>query len=300
MKPPTKEEIEELIGKYTESRDVEGGNMRLKVAYKDYYKIKMVAMTLEDKNYSELILFPSASVIREKMNIPDIQGKKEKVPGQIDDWYKMCKHSALIYKYVISTKIGRKSVNIINDTDMNHRLSGGIVAINGIDRFAASMEKAGFKKPTVDSLGIYHFSLNMRFKSLDIKAYEKQERDSVERINKMLLAKNPKPEVYGKWREIAKTIPPKIKSLKEPYRTMFANELLPEIMKLSANYRYYANGSLKAKEAQGRMINGCEILMSGINMMMEANLINKQEVVKCATLVTDMKLLIVSKIRDGA
>ena len=308
VKKPTNEEVEEILQRHEKERsvavaeaeeeEVVEGDLRMRGAYKEYYKMKSVVLTLEEKNYTELIVFPSSSVVRERMGIDDEQGKMRLAEGQINDWHKMCGHSALIYKYLVGPKIRRKNINILNDRDMNHRAKGGVVSINGMDRFIAAMKTGGFEKYKIDSLGVYDFDLGMRLTNMDIRGYEGEEAADEERLNKALLAKNPKPEVYGKWREVAKILTPKLKSLKDPYRTILASEMLPEVLKIAANYRYFANGRLKAKEAQGRMLNSCELLMSGIDVMMEAMLLNKQEVAKLAMLITDLKQLIIMKIRD--
>lgn len=78
--------------------------------HREYYNGKMIALSLEEKNNSRLILYPSLS-------------------GTKDEWYKMGGQSALFYKYIVGPRLKKKPV-IRKDNDLRHRFKHGIVSVH--------------------------------------------------------------------------------------------------------------------------------------------------------------------------
>ena len=91
---------------------------------KEYYNGKIIALSLEEKNNSKLILFPSLA-------------------GADDEWYKMGGVSALIYKYRIGPRMGRK-VKILRDNGKRERFTHGVVSIHWLQVFAENMKGLGY------------------------------------------------------------------------------------------------------------------------------------------------------------
>ena len=119
----TKKELSGILLESQSGKEMDEGDKLNDERYREYYNGKVIALALEDKNNSRLILYPSLS-------------------GTKDEWYKMGGNSALFYKYIVGPRLKKKPV-IRKDNDLRHRFKHGIVAIHWGDKFMKDVALLG-------------------------------------------------------------------------------------------------------------------------------------------------------------
>lgn len=204
--------------------------------HRDYYNGKVIALTLEDKNNSRLILFPSLA-------------------GTTDEWYKMGGQSALFYKYVIGPRLKKKPV-IRNDNDLRHRFKHGIVSVHWGEKFIEDVATIGLVAKRID-YGIIIVDLERSYSTKEINEMRQREQTDQAKVKKMVTPKENLPDLYGLIRQLSQILPPKIKKMDGAYRETFGNTMLDSLMNLNKIYFRMANGHLSRATARDEML--CQI-----------------------------------------
>ena len=247
--------------------------------YKLYFKTKQLAKLLEEDNNSKLILFPSAS-------------------GEKDEWLKMGGSSALFYKYLIAPRLNKKSPTIRPDTDLSHRFKDGIISIHWKNLFLKNLTKIGLPPPHEEN-GLLIVELNHKFTQAEIKKLKSREKEKHAEINQILKPKNSIPELYHILLVLAKSLPPKVAKLKEPYRNDFGSQINHTVCELFITYTDYVDKnitSLSAKSSFHRSVNKLNALLIILN---ENKLLDYSTIGRVGRTLLDLRETIERTIKDA-
>ena len=225
-------------------KEMNEGDKQNDEKYRGYYNGKTIALALEDKNNSRLILYPSLS-------------------GEKDEWYKMGGQSALFYKYIIGPRLKKKPI-IRKDNDLRHSFKHGVVAVHWGDKFMQDVTGLGLKVKRID-YGLIIVEMERTYSAKEIDEMRKSEKKEQDKLKKILLPEKNYPDLYGVIRQLAKIIPPKIKRMDKVYRDTIGNAALEVVIKLVEIYFQMSNGrmavSLSRKEMLAQVDNMTALLV---------------------------------------
>lgn len=238
---------------------------------KEYYNGKIIALSLEEKNNSKLILFPSLA-------------------GMDDEWYKMGGKSALFYKYFVGPRLKRKPV-IRKDSDLRHRFRKGVVSVHWGERFIQDVQALGYKVQRLD-YGIIVVQLDRVYSDKEIDEMLAKEREDGERVKRIVLPKENMPDLYGLIRELMRLLPPKIKKMDGAYRETLGNGLLYVVMDFTKVYFRMANGRMNRVEAREKMLGYMDDMAAYLTIVDEANLFDLVTRTRMGEILVDIRMTI--------
>lgn len=239
--------------------------------YREYYNGKVIALSLEDKNYSRLILFPSLS-------------------GAEDEWYKMGGHSALLYKYVVGPRLKKKPV-IRKDSDLQHRFKHGIVAVHWGDKFINDVDTIGLRARRID-YGIIVVEMERSYTANEIGEMHKQEKSEQNKVAKIVMPEKNYPDLYGQIRQLVRLLPPKIKKMNIAYREVIGNRALEIMIRLVEVYFQMANGRMQIAKAREEMLKQVDNMMALIVIIDENQLFDVITRARIGEVLVEIKLAI--------
>ena len=217
--------------------------------YRGYYNGKGIALALEDKNNSRLILYPSLSGVK-------------------DEWYKMGGQSALFYKYIVGPRLKKKPI-IRKDNDLRHRFKHGIVAVHWGDKFMQDVAELGLEVKRID-YGIIIVELGRSYCAKEIEEMRKREREEQDKVKRIILPEKNYPDLYGLLRQLMQILTPKIKKMDTVYREVFGKDMLEILVKMVEVYFRMANGRIAVEHAREEML-GCVDDMTALLAIMDEN-----------------------------
>lgn len=200
--------------------------------HREYYNGKVIALSLEEKNRSRLILYPSLAGIE-------------------DEWYKMGGQSALFYKYIVGPRLKKKPV-IRKDNDLKHRFKRGIVSVHWGEKFMKDVNTIGLKAKKID-YGLIVVEMEKEYTANEILEMYKREQADAEKVKKIIMPKKNFPDIYGLIRQLAQILPPKIKKMDGVYREAFGMGMLKDVASLTKIYFKMANGRMPEELAREEM-----------------------------------------------
>ena len=252
-------------------REMDEGDKQNDEKYREYYNGKVIALALEDKNNSRIILFPSLS------------GKK-------DEWYKMGGQSALFYKYVLGPRLKKKPI-IRKDNDLRHRFKHGIVAVHWGDRFMKDVALLGMRAKRID-YGIIVVEMERTYTAKEIEEMRNLEKSEQDKLIKMVMPEKNYPDLYGLIRQLARLLPPKIKKMDAVYREVIGSEMLEKLIKLVEIYFQMANGRMPVQEAHEALLRQIDNMTALIVIIDENQLIDLTTRTRIGEILVDIKLTI--------
>lgn len=205
----------------------------LQEKHREYYNGKVIALSLEEKNNSRLILFPSLAGIE-------------------DEWYKMGGQSALFYKYIVGPRL-KKKPTIRKDNDLKHRFKNGIVSVHWGEKFMKDVAVIGLIAKKID-YGLIIVEMEREYTVNEIKEMREQEQKDIEKVKKMIMPVKNYPDVYGLMRQMSHFLPPKIKKMDVVYREAFGKKILEALVNLHKIYFRMANGRMPESLAKEEML----------------------------------------------
>lgn len=244
--------------------------------YRQYYNAKVIALTLEDKNRSRLILFPSVS-------------------GMDDEWYKMGGQSALFYKYVVGPRLKKKPI-IRKDTDIRHRFKHGIVTVHWGKKFISDVATIGLKAKRID-YGIIIVEMEREYTANEIMEMHKIERESADKVKKMIMPVNNYPDMYALMRQLVQILLPKIKKMDSVYREIFGTAMLDALMKLIKTYFRMANGRMNTEVAREEMLGRVDDMTGLLAIMDEGQLLDLVTRTRVGETLVEIKMAVLRRLK---
>lgn len=220
--------LEAKTGREMDESDKQDNNK-----HKEYYNGKVIALALEEKNNSRLILYPSLA-------------------GVEDEWYKMGGQSALFYKYIVGPRLKKKPV-IRKDNDIKHRFRHGVVSVHWGEKFIKDVETIGLVVKKME-YGLIVAEMEREYTMNEIKEMKKREQQDGERVKKMIMPVKNYPDIYGLMRQLAQILPPKIKKMDVVYRESFGKTMLDVLTNMHKVYFRMANGRMPVALAREEML----------------------------------------------
>ena len=257
-------------------KEMDEGDKQNDEKHREYYNGKVIALALEDKNNSKLILYPSLSGIK-------------------DEWYKMGGQSALFYKYIVGPRLKKKPV-IRKDNDLRHRFKYGIVAVHWGDKFVKDVTAIGLKARQID-YGIIIVELERSFTPKEIEEMRNLEKTEQDKLNKMIMPEKNYPDLYGLIRQLARLLPPKIKKMDATYRETIGSRTIEILIRLIEIYFQMANGRISVATAREVMLKQVDNMTALIVIIDENQLIDLTTRTRIGEILVDIKLTIKRRLK---
>ena len=239
--------------------------------HREYYNGKVIALSLEEKNRSRLILYPSLS-------------------GTKDEWYKMGGQSALFYKYIVGPRLKKKPV-IRKDNDLKHRFKHGIVSVHWGEKFMNDVKTIGLDAKKID-YGIIVVEMEREYTANEILEMRKREQVDAEKVKKIIMPKKNFPDIYGLIRQLAQILPPKIKKMDGVYREAFGMGMLKDVASLTKIYFKMANGRISEELAREKMFLEIDNITAVLAIADENQLFDLVTRTKIGETLVDLKVVI--------
>lgn len=141
--------------------------------------------------------------------------------------------------------------------------------------------------------------LNHKFTQAEIKKLKSREKEKHAEINQILKPKNSIPELYHILLVLAKSLPPKVAKLKEPYRNNFGSQINHTVCELFITYTDYVDKnitSLSAKSSFHRSVNKLNALLIILN---ENKLLDYSTIGRVGRTLLDLRETIERTIKDA-
>ncbi len=240
---------------------------------KKYEKTKALIKNLEDKNYSNLIIFRSGA-----------------------EWYKMGGNSLLIYFFKIAPELGIKP-NIQADTDYTKIIfAEGVISFRGVKALEEKLKRLKVINSKKENADYTIFELNFRVDPAQTNFYREELTDEREKLLKTIAPKiTVKPILYSKLRHLQKRIFEIVRKMTE-YERKYNGYLLADYSRKLTKYYLMANVELMAEEDCWSKINELiiELLKIEFLFVLELKIINQntaanifEEIVKIKKMVDD-------------
>ena len=183
---------------------------------KRYIKLKSFALEREKQNFSKLF------IIHEK-----------------DEWWKMIGHSAIIFHYEISNRIGVSS-RLHSDDDFEFKSSEGVLNFRNIDMLDEKLVAA--KILPIDIKDDYRvYNIGRKYTQADIEFLKKSKELEWAKVNKIILPKESYPNLFSCLRELLNRIYFITRTL-DPYaREAIGRAMLEKASEMIRNYSLFAN-----------------------------------------------------------
>lgn len=267
----TEEVLNGILISSQSNKEMDEGDKLNDEKYREYYNGKVIALALEDKNNSRLILYPSLS-------------------GTKGEWYKMGGQSALFYKYIVGPRLKKKPV-IRKDNDLRHRFKYGVVAVHWGDKFIKDATAIGLSAKRID-YGIIIVELERTYAAKEIEEMRNLEKSEQDRLKKMIMPEKNYPDLYGLVRQLARILPPKIKKMDATYREVIGNVMLQILVELVEIYFQMANGGMAVDMAREEMLKQIDNMTALIVIVDENQLFDLTTRTRIGELLVDIKLTI--------
>lgn len=235
----------------------------------EYYRGKRLALILEEKNNSKLILFPSLG-------------------GSEREWYKMGGVSALIYKYRIGPRLGRKP-KIQRDNDKRERFINGITSIHWLEKFSEVMKGIGYEKYDVGEYGVVSFDLGQKFSEVEIRELREQGRRERELFQDMVKPVRSFPEIYAHFIQLAQILPKKVQKMEMVQRELFGKHLALNLVKIGEIYYRLTDGLMNEKDAKIALEKTINDMLAVLVIIDEAGLMPEVGLLRIGTILADLK-----------
>lgn len=239
-------------------------------SYKIYYDGKMVAQKLEEDNYSRVIFFPSVT------------------STYFDpEWYKIGGNSALFYKYYLGPRMGKKP-RIMDDTDLRMRFRNGVVMINMQDKYIRDLEGSGCPIEKGE-FGLIFVTLDKTFTKKEVEEMIELERIQRNKIQRMIVPKENLPDVYAPIRNLARTLPSKIKKMDGAYRDTFGRTALEAVCEMYRIYFRMGNGRMEKREGLLRLFEELDNVTAMLAVADENRIFNLSTRIRIGENLVDLK-----------
>ncbi len=217
-----------------------------------YYEVKQFVHEVEKENYSRIYLFPS-------------KGNTD------DEWYKTAGRSLLFYKYYLAPRLGRE-VNIQSDTDKYRKFKYGVGSARWGKKLIAEAKGLKYDVEVID-YGIIVVELGKTYTKKEFRELvQLSEADRI-KARRMIKPKLNYPKVIAEINELNRLLPPKVKKLAEPYRSIYGPELLKPAVELVKIYHRMANGRMERHDAKLEMLERTDDLAAMLTVIDENNFI---------------------------
>lgn len=217
-----------------------------------YYEVKQFIHEVEKDNYSRIYLFPS------KTNTDD-------------EWYKTAGRSLLFYKYYLAPRLGRE-VNIQSDTDKYRKFKYGVGSARWGKKLINEAKNLGYDAEVID-YGIIVVELGKTYTKKELRELIKLSETDRIKAQRMIKPKLNYPKVIAEINELNRFLPPKVKKLAEPYRSIYGPELLRPAVELVKIYHRMANGRMEKRDAKLEMLERTDDLAAMLTVIDENNFI---------------------------
>lgn len=264
----TQEVLRGILLESQSGKEMDEGDKLNDERYREYYNGKVIALALEDKNNSRLILYPSLS-------------------GTKDEWYKMGGNSALFYKYVVGPRLKKKPV-IRKDNDLRHRFKHGIVAVHWGDKFMKDVLTIGLTVKRID-YGIIVVEMERTYTAKEIEEMRNLEKTEQDKIKKMVMPEKNYPDLYGHIRQLVRLLPPKIKKMDTVYRDVIGREMVEILIRLIEIYFQMANGRVSVNSAREEMLKQVDNMTALVVIIDENQLIDLITRTRIGEILVDIK-----------
>ena len=264
----TQKELRGILLESQSGKEMDEGDKLNDERYREYYNGKVIALALEDKNNSRLILYPSLS-------------------GAKDEWYKMGGNSALFYKYVVGPRLKKKPV-IRMDNDLRHRFKHGIVAVHWGDKFMKDVLTIGLSAKRID-YGIIVVEMGRTYTAKEIEEMRNLEKTEQDKIKKMVMPEKNYPDLYGLIRQLTRLLPPKIKKMDAVYRDVIGREMVEILIRLVEIYFQMANGRMAVDTAREDLLRQADNMTALIVIIDENQLIDLITRTRIGEILVDIK-----------
>lgn len=244
--------------------------------HREYYNGKMIALSLEEKNNSRLILYPSLS-------------------GTKDEWYKMGGQSALFYKYIVGPRLKKKPV-IRKDNDLRHRFKHGIVSVHWGEKFMKDAATIGLTVKRID-YGLIIVEMERVYTASEIMEMHKREQEDAEKVKKMIMPARNYPDIYALIRQLSQILPVKVKKMDGAYREVFGKTMLEILTNLNKIYFRMANGRMRAEVAREEMLGQIDDMTAMLAIMDENQLFDVTTRTRIGETIVDMKMTIKKRLK---
>ena len=244
--------------------------------HREYYNGKMIALSLEEKNNSRLILYPSLS-------------------GTKDEWYKMGGQSALFYKYIVGPRLKKKPV-IRKDNDLRHRFKHGIVSVHWGEKFMKDAATIGLAVKKID-YGLIIVEMERVYTASEIMEMHKREQEDAEKVKKMIMPARNYPDIYALIRQLSQILPVKVKKMDGAYREVFGKMMLEILTNLNKIYFRMANGRMRAEVAREEMLGQIDDMTAMLAIMDENQLFDVTTRTRIGETIVDMKMTIKKRLK---
>ena len=246
---------------------------------KRYYQAKAMVLELEKKNVSQLILFESIGNVR-------------------SEWYKMGGNSALIYKYFIGPRLGKRG-KIRPDTERRCRFYDGILSVHWRDQFLAGMKELGYTdyRENVE-LGIIIYDLGKSWSLKELGEWRKKEREEWEKLNVILKPKRALPELYSMILKLVKLIPPRIPKLPKRQQKVMGERLMKKLTDLYTLYLKMANGRMALEKAKQEMLETVDEMSAILLIIKEDAMWGTTHCLRIGEVLADTKEIVEKQLKE--
>lgn len=246
--------------------------------YQNYYEKKRIAIVMEEKNNSKIIVFPSLTT-----------------KGSSDEWLKIGGNSAFFYKYLVAPRLNKKPPTIHQDADLNYRFKTGIIAIHWKNALIKNMESLGYTYK--EESGLLIFNLNHTFTLAEIKKLHGKEKESREKTNQILKPSYSIPELYQVFLKLAQTLPNKIRKMDSFYRENYGIKLNESLIKLFELYIQVVNKSLSIDVAKQALLTNLDTINAILIIINENRALDYSTEQRLGGLLNEARQIIDSKLK---
>lgn len=205
--------------------------------YDDYRRLKRWVIAQEKTNNSKIIIFPSSNT-----------------PNQKIEWMRVGGVSALIYKYYIAPRLGKRPPKILPDKDFGPKFPDGTISIRDKDALVKKLSGLGYTIKTNDKIITAEIKTFTKDELKELKNRTKTDR---ERANALIKPAELCPEIYTNLVNLARALSNKTSHKRDKHP-----ELVADISNTATNllkvYVNLANGNVSKDE-------GTKKLKTGIN-----------------------------------
>ena len=192
------------------------------VLNKTYVEYKQKLMSLEEKNFSNLILLRSTR-----------------------GFYKMFSHSLYFYVFDIAPKLNLDA-KVYSDGDYEAKSEAGVVSLRDIEALAKALTKLKIKRvKTSDTTGnLVVFKLPWQYTEKELEKFVDQNTYKLHKYNHVILVENSIPVLYLNLNELLKVSYENVRRLEPVARETLGNILVEMSAEMVRIYIEFSNGRI--------------------------------------------------------
>ena len=215
------EQIKTLKNTKTKANVVKIKHLQL-VLNKTYVEYKQKLMSLEEKNFSNLILLRSTR-----------------------GFYKMFSHSLYFYVFDIAPKLNLDA-KVYSDGDYEAKSEAGVVSLREIEVLAKALTKLKIKRvKTSDTTGnLIVFKLPWQYTEKELEKFVEQNTYKLHKYNHVILVENSIPVLYLNLNELLKVSYENVRRLEPVARETLGNMIVEMSAEMVRIYIEFSNGRI--------------------------------------------------------